>query len=393
MRRESIALLDVRSYDVTFLIAAKGVNGTFVFYDSKTENHDGFSTDGFEDVDSFRAAVASAVSKVFQNHKGKIKEVRVGVPSAFCRICTKGHAVSYPKRRRITAADVDYLYDSGLADLALPYRYISRSQMYFALGDNRKCFEESELYGSHTESLKGALCYYFVDETFYQTIEEILKKYGVEKTEYIPVTKAEARYLLPLKTRQDYTFLLDLGYVTTSLSTVYGNGIARESTYDFGVGSVLADLIANLNVDFDTAMEMLDSFGAVSASIPVESSWQNSKGESFPAYKIAETISNSVNGFCQYLDEFFQKYCQDTGVLSVMEKPLYITGEGLDKVRGFGERISKTLNRPTESVQPDLPFFDKPYYSSRISLLAEAFSSAEKKNGVNKLFQLLGGRK
>lgn len=393
MKRESIALLDVRSYDVTFLIAAKGVNGTFVFYDSKTENHDGFSTEGFVDVDSFRAAVNSAVSKVFQNHKGKIKNVCVGVPSAFCRICTKGHAVSYPKRRKINAADVDYLFESGLADLALPYRYISRSQMYFALGDNRKCFEEKDLYGSHTESLKGALCYYFIDETFFRTVEDILKKYGVEKVEYLPVTKAESTYLLPAKVRQDYTFLLDFGFVTTSLSTVYGNGIARECTYDFGVGEVLTELIKELDVDFDTAMEMLDAFGAVSANLPVSATWQNSKGENFPAYKIAQTIGNAVNSFCQYLDEFFQKYCQDTGVLSVMEKPLFITGEGVDKVRGFGERISKTLNRPTENVQPDLPFFDKPYYSSRISLLSEAFERLDSKSLISKFFSNLGGNK
>ncbi|MBQ9729389.1 MAG: hypothetical protein IJV80_01100, partial [Clostridia bacterium] len=115
MGRESCALLDVRSYDVTFLIAARGVNGTFVFYDSKTENHDGYSTEGFVDEQSFKQAVSSAVKAVFQNHRGKIRKAYVAVPSAFCRICTKGHAVSYPKKRRIGPQEVDYLYQSGLA--------------------------------------------------------------------------------------------------------------------------------------------------------------------------------------------------------------------------------------------------------------------------------------
>ena len=386
MARESIALLDVRSYDVTFLLAARGVNGTFVFYDSKTENHDGYSTEGFVDESSFKAAVSSAVKAVSQNHKGKIKKVYVGVPSAFCRICTKGHAVSYPKKRKISSQDVDYLYKSGLAELALPYRYVSRSQMYFALGDNRRYFTEKELLGAQTESLKGALCYYFIQENFYQTIENVLRSYGVKEINYLPVTKAQATYLLPQKTREDYTFVLDVGYITASLSTVYGDGIAVEKTYDFGTAKILADLIQAMDVDLDTAMEMLDAFGASAFSVPPHDVWQNAKGQSYSAYKIVQTIGDCMNGFCEYLHEYFQKYYQDTGVLSVMEKPLYITGEGLDKVRGFGERVSKTLNRPTQTVCPDLPYFDKPYYSSRISLLSEALQKEESKGVINKLF-------
>ncbi|MBQ9730102.1 MAG: hypothetical protein IJV80_04750, partial [Clostridia bacterium] len=270
----------------------------------------------------------------------------------------------------------------------LPYRYVSRSHMYFALGDNRRYFSENELFGSATESLKGALCYYFIQENYYQTIETVLRSYGIKEIEYLPVTKAESSYLLPQKTREDYTFLLDVGYITTSLSTVFGDGIAVERTYDFGTAKILADLISALEVDLDTAMEMIDTFGATAVSVPVQDVWQNSKGQNYSAYKIVQTIGDCINGFCEYLHEYFQKYYQDTGVLSVMEKPLYITGEGLDKVRGFGERISKTLNRPTQTVCPDLPYFDKPYYSSRISLLSEALKSEESKGFLNKLFHI-----
>ena len=39
MKNESVAVLDVRSYEVTFLIGAKGVNGTFVFRDGKSEKY------------------------------------------------------------------------------------------------------------------------------------------------------------------------------------------------------------------------------------------------------------------------------------------------------------------------------------------------------------------
>ena len=47
MRNESVAILDIRSYEVTFMLGSKGVNDTFVFYGSHTEKYEGFSTEGF----------------------------------------------------------------------------------------------------------------------------------------------------------------------------------------------------------------------------------------------------------------------------------------------------------------------------------------------------------
>ena len=61
MKNESVAVLDIRSYEITFLIGAKGVNGTFVFRGSRSEKYEGYSSEGFLDEASFRSAVISAV--------------------------------------------------------------------------------------------------------------------------------------------------------------------------------------------------------------------------------------------------------------------------------------------------------------------------------------------
>ena len=63
MRNESVAVLDIRSYEVTFLIGSRGVNGTFVFLGSRSEKYEGYSSEGFFDVASFRSAVISAVGR------------------------------------------------------------------------------------------------------------------------------------------------------------------------------------------------------------------------------------------------------------------------------------------------------------------------------------------
>ena len=92
MRNESVALLDVRSYEITFFLGSRGVNDTFVFCGSYTEKYEGFSKEGFFDVQSFRDAVKSAVNHVKQNYGGVIDEVYVGVPSNFLSLRTKGRS-------------------------------------------------------------------------------------------------------------------------------------------------------------------------------------------------------------------------------------------------------------------------------------------------------------
>ena len=132
MRNECVAILDVRSDEVTFLLGSKGVNGTFVFRGSHTEKYDGYSVEnGFYDETSFRRAVASAVTSVRQNYEGAIDGVFVGVPSNFTLLRTKGHTNSFPSKRKISLQDVEALYESGLSALLATGQCIRRSNMYF----------------------------------------------------------------------------------------------------------------------------------------------------------------------------------------------------------------------------------------------------------------------
>ena len=103
MRNESVAILDIRSDEVTFLLGSRGVNNTFVFSGTHTEKYEGYSIgNGFFDVSSFCHAVTVAITSVRQNYNGTIEEVYVGVPSGFISLKTKGHTISYPSKRKVT---------------------------------------------------------------------------------------------------------------------------------------------------------------------------------------------------------------------------------------------------------------------------------------------------
>ncbi len=394
MKNECVAILDVRSYEVTFFLGTKGVNGTFVFCGSHSEKYDGFSTEGFFDEQSFCQAVMTAVKSVRQNYSGIIEELYVGVPSAFVSLQTKGHTVSFPKRRKITAQDIDFLYESGLSELMSEQRCIRRSNMYFTLGDNRKYFNVDDIMGVPTRLLKGALCYYFVSDTFYNVITQLFHSLGMDNVRFLPSTLAQSMYLLPEKRREGYSFLLDVGFLTTSISVVYGNGLVHEKTFECGQGTVLVALIEELDVEFETAEEILLSANVSGGSVPKDLMWTSAKGDvAFPVQRINDIVKYALDVLCENVEKFFAEYYNEEKMTAFAVNPISVTGEGISGIAGATEHVAGRLNRLTEIVSPDLPYYDKPVFSSRIALLNMALGDKKKRGFLYRIFNKNGGQK
>jgi hypothetical protein len=73
--------------------------------------------------------------------------------------------------------------------------------------------------------------------------------------------------------------------------------------------------------------------------------------------------------------------------------PISITGEGVSGIKGASEHIAKRVSWLTETVYPDLPYYDKPTCSSRIALLNMAISDQKKKGFFSRFFSNFGGKK
>ncbi len=392
MRSESIAILDIRSSEVTFLLGGKGVNGTFVFRGSKTEDYDGFLPTGFlGEREALASAILSCMNSVLQNYDGEIREIYVGVPSAFTRVYTKGQTISFPSKRRLKKEEFDSLFEAGLAEVMPKERVIHRSAMYFSLGDNRKYFTARELYGAHTAQLQGALSYYCMEESLYAFLQSLLKGKGFSKISYLPQSLVQALTLLPQKAREGYAFFLDIGFLTSSLSVVYGSGVVRETVFDGGKGKVLFELMEKLNVPYEKAEEIL-SFASVSGGVVGKDvTWTDRDGQTYLVSTINDVIKCALDSICERVDAFLDEYYKgkSTGFTS---NPLFATGEGIHGIRGGIEHISSRLNRLTEMVCPDIPYYDKPMYASRISLLSYALSQKESRGLKKIITHIFGGK-
>ncbi len=391
MKYESVAILDIRSGEVTFAIGTRGVNDTFVFKDSHSEEYEGYLTEGFLDESSFRRAVIKSINAVRQNYDGVIDGVYVGIPGAFVSVQTKGHTISFPSKRKITAQDVDALYESGLNELLMEGRCIHRSAMYFSLGDNRKYFTTQSLYGTPSTLLKGALCYYFIADGLFDGLTALLQGERFTEIKFVPSTLAQASYLLTEKKREGYAFLLDVGFLTTSVSVVYGNGIVHEESFNCGVGTIRVALMQELGVDYLTAEEILNGANISGGNVGREVVWSaENSNRQFSVQHINDIIKCNLDVMCERIDVFFARYYKDKVSMGLTANPISLTGEGVIGIKGLSEHISRRLNRLTEIVCPDLPYFDKPNFSSRISLLAAATGEEKKKGFLQRIF---GGKR
>jgi cell division ATPase FtsA len=244
-----------------------------------------------------------------------------------------------------------------------------------------------------TTQLKGALCYYFISEEFAALAETVLKDLGVQTVRFMPSTLAQSLYLLPEKRREGYAFLLDIGFMTTSVSVVYGNGIVHEETFDFGKGTLLVSLMQNLSVDMETAEEILRSSNVSGGVVPRDLTWTSERGDaSFPVQFINDVLKCELDVLCESVENFLTKHYREKTATIFAVNPISITGEGSTCVAGVAEHIANRLNRLTEVVYPDLPYYDKPTCSSRIGLLNMAISDRKKRGWFQRFFSKNGGK-
>ena len=393
MKNKRVAILDIRSFEVTFLIGSRGVNNTFIVCGSESQKHEGFSSSGFIDKESFSNAVSSAIETVRKNYDGTIDEIYVSAPSTFVSLKTKGHTISFPSKRKISSQDVEVLFDGGQNDLFASGVCVRRSAMYFATGDHRKYFKESDLFGVPASLLKGALSYYFVDPDFYDFINEILNGLGIKKFYFIPASLAQATYLLPQNIREGYALFLDVGFLSTTFSVIYGNGIVREESFDYGTGWLIANLMKAFKVEYSIAEEMLLNANVYERSVARELKWTDNDGKSYPVWKINDVIKLGFDELSEKVAAFLQTHYGDKKSIMVMNAPLLITGEGVNGHSGMVEHLTSRINHTAQIVAPELPYYDKPVYSSRIALLNMALSDKQKQGFFKTFFNLLGGRK
>lgn len=370
MHKNIAAVLDVGSSKLNLLVGERGLNKTFIIKSSAEANYSGFSQSAFFDPQDVVDAIVSVVGKAEAGLRSKIDVLYVGVPGEFVTSYCKYFNISLLKKKKINAEDVAKLYDTAFSAKTQKYKLIARSAVNYVLSGGRKV---SDPIGQTSDSLGGLLTFYLGDMSFLKIFEKTLKELGVKNVEYFPTALAEVLYLFDGYERDKGGILLDVGYLTSTLSYFSGNGILYQSSFSQGGGFITARLHKDFKLPFSVA-EKLKRMVNISYNPYEDACYEVEDG-----YKVYSESVSKVNTAVR--DELYPlaekiSQCLEEGVIGHNSSTVvYLTGGGISYIRGAKEFLSTRLGANVQIVVPSLPIYDKPINSSVFSLMDVALKN------------------
>ena len=383
MGRKSVAVLDIRSSELTVIVGEKGVNNTFVFKASKTEPYYGYEGGAFYDEGELKEAVLRAVAAVEKATSESLRELYIGVPGEFTAMISKEVNAGFPKKRKIGEREVEALMEKGKTGLK-GYRFMRATSTIYVTADNRRVIDPVGLFST---SLDGAFSYFFCSEYFAKTMEEIFEGMKIE-LRYLPTELAMANYLVPSETRDECALFLDVGYLSSTVSVLLGNGVLAQETFWVGKGQIIFLLLDRFGLGYEEARDLLDRANLYMKAGPNKTEMVlHGKTYEVDLSEVTEIVKEGLDLLCEKVSGFLESYAE----VELDYKPLYVSGEGLAEMRGAIEHVSKRLGRVCELIAPDLPYYNKPSMSSRIALIDMAYEDHRKRGFIYRLFNGYGG--
>lgn len=371
MRSNSVAVLNVRSSDVCAIVGERGVNNTFIIKSKYACEYDGFAEGELLDENSFASAVTDVVKSTLSS-TGGVKTFYVGVPGEFLKLVNVDKVLSFQSAKRISSSDCRLLADMSAPSEIEGWTKIRHSCLYYVLSDKRKVIYPV---GETSDSLQGKTCFYFCNNAFISSVVRAFDRFAGITLKFIPLNHAEAMYLVEAERRDECAVLFDLGYISSTYSVICGNGLLYSESFSVGVGHVAFYLMTELDIPFDVAKSFLSTVNLNSKEKldTLEECVYNGEHYAFSASKLRQLIREGLDGVCETIEECRQNF---TG-RNIDGKPLLITGEGVKVVRGTAEHLAGRLVRGVEVIAPRVPYYDKPHFSSSLSLLNMALDDAK----------------
>ncbi len=362
MHKKQVAIIDIGSSKITAVVGERGTNKTFVIKGRRSYEYDGFVDAEFFDVNGFKNTLLSAADFFKKTLREDIDTVYVGVPSDFTQVIVKESQISFSKKKKINANDVDALFDAAFVMAQSKYTQINRSAIVYELDDYRRL---ANPIGATSEILKGKLSFILCDNAFLEIVKPTLKMGGFKNVECVSSSLAEAMYLVDAETRDRIALILDVGYITSTLFLVQGDGILYEKAFAYGGGFITAAIADKYEIDFAEA-EALKRKVNLSRVVGQGFNYvENGNGKFYNIEELQAVIKSSLEVLCENISEAIDQ----SGYIVPEYVTLRVTGGGIAYIRGAREHLSGRLDCAVEVISPTVPLMENPTESSILSLM------------------------
>ena len=362
MRNKSIVVLDIRSCEIVAAVAQKGVNDTFILKSKYSLPYDGFAEGQMIDVKSFQTAIDKAYKNCVNSFGAPIKEIYVGIPGEFIDVKQTDKVISFQSTERISKRHIDTLIEASLPVVGEESAILKCSPLYYVLSDNRKVISPI---GEQSSSLRARLSFFTCKNSFLECIRVAFSASDI-KIVWMPGIYAQVMYLIEPEKRDNYAVLLELGEISSTFAVACGNGVDFCESFSVGINHVAVLLMEALDIPYNVALWFIKKVNLNARDKVVSYEEYNQNGElyKFATTELKDLIREGLDGLCEMIEECRQSYVGK----DLSNKPIMITGEGVGVIRGLNEHISSRLVVPVDVVAPNLPYYDKPQFSSLFSI-------------------------
>ena len=383
MQKKYAAIMDIGSSKITVLIGQIGCNNSFIIKGFGESQYAGFSEGEFLEPENLKYAISLAISNAQEQSKMKIEALYVGVPAEFCFCDCMEVESNFKKKVRITDDDISYLYSKALnKDLMKTKTLLSCKTLWFKLDDGRKIFEVGK---QKSNKIRAKVSLMYVENNFISIMNDVLEQVGVVSVEYISSSLAQANFLLDDVEKQRGAIIIDIGYITSSVSGILGDGLAGLNSFSLGGAHISGDFCEAFSISFSEAEKLKNEIVLSVNSKKVGNYEVNVENQILlvPVFSANEIVKEKIDLFASLIKRCLQKFSEQ----NLENVQVYLTGGGLSYINGSREYLEKCLGRDIKILSPSIPAFAKPHFSSCISVLNEALKKQnQSKNWFSKIF-------
>lgn len=364
--KDAVAVIDIGSTSVVTIIGEHGVNNTFNITGKGEIFYAGFQNAEFLEPENLKYVIANSVSNAEISGDKKIYEILVGVPGEFCTCVTKSINLTFPKSKKITQFDVQNIFDTGNDfEDDLVYKLINKSVVYYEIDGAKRVIDPV---GMRAKSLTGVVSFVLAKKSFLGIIKTTFSELKIRIRGFVSSNLAEGLYLFDARVRDKYSILVDVGYITTNVAVLRGNGLIFLNSFSMGGGYLTADLSECLKISFDEAEKLKRKIILGWRTSPrdvYEIEGLDGNIKTYSASACNEILSDRIEMICEYIQK-----CFDNCVYMLPDfLPVSFTGGGLNFISGIKPLLSNKLKRKINLVSPAYPNINSPTYSSEIGLI------------------------
>ena len=324
----------------------------------------GFINGEFLELEQLGTSLKQVIMNAEDNANQRIKEVVIGVPSAFCTVRVKSVNQNFDKKLKINSKIMNELFFIGNDFAKFPtHQVISTNLIDEKLDDG---VENSNVLGMTTSTICSRIAYVLCEKRFIEIVTNLLRMLGVKIKAFILSSLAQVKYLLGEKDVEN-AVILDVGHITSSVSFVNNKSLVAMNEFSLGGGFITSDIMEKFNISFDSAEGVKKK--VVLSFTPQVADFYELKAKNEVLELSAISVNNVVRERIVKILKAIYKSLQINQDYLMEDTKFYLTGGGLSYIKGAKDILSNAIRAEVNLLTPNLSQLDKPHYSSVLSLL------------------------